>query len=308
MNFNEKKIIFVFSIFAIIFNRPSFSISAVTYLFSGGRFGDNLIAYTHAKWISYKYGIPLLYKPFPYSDQLQLGVIEEKYEDSKQKKFKKLYHLNNSNINIDKNANYLYIVPYFSESDFEGNNPDFPVLFAVDWNDKIFVQELRRCIKPRFNLRLPSIPEGVISVAVHMRKGTGCDSPTLQLDIPHKSCPDSYYIEQLIKLATLFEKKKLFVYIFTDHDKPLELVQLLKKQVNKQNIIYATRTNDNWHNKNVVDDFFGLTNFDCLLRSDSNFSLMAAKLKEYMIQISPKHYVRYGNKVIVDQVKWESNI
>ncbi|HEV7737800.1 MAG TPA: hypothetical protein VGO47_10580, partial [Chlamydiales bacterium] len=43
------------------------STQAITYEFSGGRFGDNLLAYFHAKWVSYKYNIPFFYKEFPYS-------------------------------------------------------------------------------------------------------------------------------------------------------------------------------------------------------------------------------------------------
>ncbi|MFA5306719.1 MAG: hypothetical protein WC365_04680, partial [Candidatus Babeliales bacterium] len=51
-------------------------ISAVTYGLSGGRFGDNLLCYVHAKWISYKYHIPLLYFPFEYSSHLVFDEAE----------------------------------------------------------------------------------------------------------------------------------------------------------------------------------------------------------------------------------------
>ena len=45
----------------------------------GGRLGDQLIAYMHAKWVSYLYDIPLLYKPFHYSNDLVLDDKEELY-------------------------------------------------------------------------------------------------------------------------------------------------------------------------------------------------------------------------------------
>src|ERR1700728_1817882 len=53
--------------------------SYITYALSGGRFGDNLLAFMHAKWFSYRFKLPLLYKPFPYSDQLQLSLDEKPY-------------------------------------------------------------------------------------------------------------------------------------------------------------------------------------------------------------------------------------
>ncbi|NDD58753.1 MAG: hypothetical protein EBZ47_05820 [Chlamydiae bacterium] len=53
----------------------------------GGRFGDRLIAYMHAKWLSYKYNIPMLYIPFAYSDDLILDDIELQYRNHGFNKF-----------------------------------------------------------------------------------------------------------------------------------------------------------------------------------------------------------------------------
>src|ERR1700755_1748984 len=46
--------------------------NAITYELPSGRFGENILVWAMAKWISLKYKIPLLYKPFKYSDQLKL--------------------------------------------------------------------------------------------------------------------------------------------------------------------------------------------------------------------------------------------
>src|SRR3990167_7495875 len=54
---------------------------AVTYDYENGRFGDSLLNYLHAKWFSFDKGIPLLYKPLPYSDQLTLSEKEIAYKD-----------------------------------------------------------------------------------------------------------------------------------------------------------------------------------------------------------------------------------
>ncbi|MGB8367538.1 MAG: hypothetical protein WCD44_04225, partial [Candidatus Babeliales bacterium] len=60
---------------------------AVTYFWGGGRFGDKIISYTTAKWISYKFGIPLLLKPFKHSDMLRLGKEENKFSKEIIKQF-----------------------------------------------------------------------------------------------------------------------------------------------------------------------------------------------------------------------------
>lgn len=263
--------------------------SAVTYEFSHGRMGDWLISLSHAKWIAYKYNIPFIYKPFHYSDQFTMHVNERHYSESEFSKYRKVV-LNDRNIVINPKANILYIVPYFSESHFE---PDFsPLNFTVDWTDRGFLRELRNFMRPRFSLASPQIPEGHISVAVHVRKGGGFDVANLTQLVPHKSPPDSFYIEQIKRLTTIFPGQRLYAFIFTDHDKPLELMEYYKVAINNENVVFACRETENAYNKNVVDDFFALTKFDCLIRPDSNFSLMASKLKDYKVQISPHSITR----------------
>ena len=63
---------------------------AITYFWGGGRFGDKIISYTTAKWISYKCNIPLLLKPFKYSSMLRLGREEKKYAKETVKQFEEV--------------------------------------------------------------------------------------------------------------------------------------------------------------------------------------------------------------------------
>ncbi len=57
--------------------------SAIAYGLNAKRFGDKLISYCHAKWISYKHNIPLLYRPFTRSDKLILHTKYALYDESK---------------------------------------------------------------------------------------------------------------------------------------------------------------------------------------------------------------------------------
>ena len=40
----------------------------ITYALSGGRLGDNLIAYLHARWVAITYDLPFVFKEFPYAN------------------------------------------------------------------------------------------------------------------------------------------------------------------------------------------------------------------------------------------------
>src|SRR5271169_5509481 len=53
----------------------------ILYEAPSGRFGDQLIAYMHAKWLSYRHDIPLLYKPFIFSHELLLDEKELPHDD-----------------------------------------------------------------------------------------------------------------------------------------------------------------------------------------------------------------------------------
>lgn len=279
-----------------------YAISAVTYSLGGGRLGDKLVSVCHAKWISYKYNIPFLYTPFNYSDQFTMAVNERRASDPEFASHRQVI-LKDKDIVVDPTANILYVVPYFAETHFEAWV--CPRCFTIDWNDRGFVEELRRFIKPRFQVTSPEIPSGYISVAVHVRKGTGIDDPNTGQWAPHKLPPDSYYIDQLKRIADMFSGTALFVYIFTDHDRPLDLVNRYKAAANKDNLTFACREAGNAYDRNVLDDFFGFSKFDCLIRPESNFSIVGSKLKDYKVQISPYHATMLNGSQIIDQVKIE---
>jgi hypothetical protein len=280
--------------------------SAVTYTFSGGRFGDNLVAYLHAKWISYKYKIPLLYKPFFYSDQLMMHELEQPYKESDLALFEHQLTLEEGDyLDFSPHSSTLYIIPYFPECRDEYKVPHnhYPY-FEVDWDDEGFVNEIRTMIRPRsFEVSIP-LPKNKITVAVHIRKGAEFDAPLLyeQQTIPSswegysdrgyplKFATDNYYQEQIKRISAFFGHQPLYVYLFTDATNPIELMENYAQALQLPNIEFDCRRTTNKHDMNVLEDFFALTQFDCLIRVDSNFSLVASKLAHYKVQITPKHY------------------
>ena len=119
---------------------------------------------------------------------------------------------------------------------------------------------------------------------------------------PLKFPPEQYYVDQIKRISKLFDDVPLFVYIFTDDSSPLGLVEKIKKAVNKNNITFACRNRGNVHYAHVVEDFYNMSRFDCLIRSGSHFAIAAQLLGSHKIIIYPKHWQWVGKKLVIDEV------
>ena len=287
-------------------------ITAVTYTFSGGRFGDNLLAYAHAKWISYKYNIPLLYKPFGYSDQLKMHEAEIHYTHDLEAQFVEVVALTPDCIAIDPESGILYVVPFFPESIFNRNDWEFPYLFATDWQDSQFKTCLQQMISPINEVITLPLPHDCLNVAVHVRRGTGWDIPNYRItpqqltaSHPLRFAPDEFFIQQLQIIVQLYNDRQIYVYLFTDHDDPAELAAYYQQSVRCDRVRIDYRKTENNEFINVLEDFFALPHFDCLIRPDSNFSLMASKLGNYKVILSPWHGVVTGEDTVIDEICME---
>ncbi len=296
-------------------------ISAVTYGLSGGRFGDNLLCYLHAKWISYKYHIPLLYYPFEYSSHLVLDEAEllstvgntdalKKYDNGQP--VNKILWINTVNIKADEGS--LYIVPWFPESMVEFERlEDARAYFYANWDDGNFINHVRKLIYPRCPLRLISLPNNAISVAVHVRRNSNGFDLSMSfayntppqgkqyLDdyYPFKCVNDDFYIYGIKKIRELYKDKSLYVFIFTDDKDPASIAEKYKRMINDGSITFDYRHESHDHTTHVLEDFFSILRFDCLIRADSNFSLVASKLGKYKVVISPAGYCLRNNHPVI---------
>lgn len=287
--------------------------SAVTYSFNGGRLGDNLLAYSHAKWISYMYDIPLLYRPFEYSDQLMMHTVEQSLTQEQYAMYNSIVDISQvASFAIEPDAGILYVIPYFPDSVIERTNPRFFYFFPIGWQDKKFKAELKKMICPIRPLERPKIPRGVISVALHIRIGSGFDIPSLadyqrlvEADYDQLKCPPfSYYTQQLKRIIEWFAGKELYVYMFTDHNNPQELADYFEATVDNKITIH-TYQGRSGHNCHVLEDLFAMADsecFDCIIRPDSNLSIVASKLGEHKLQISPWHCSINNGEYMIDQI------
>lgn len=262
--------------------------SAITQQDWRGRFGDQLTLYAKAKWFSLKYGILFLCKPFVHSENLMLHYLDHDYQRGDEKRFKKavlLEDINQAGFHIEDNT--LYIMGYYTK-------------MPEHWCADVYINQLRQLVRLREPdvYKVPDFPIGVVTVAMHVRKGGGYDKPLLSrgntytyadLAWPLKFPPDSYYVEQIKKLYELFNKRSLYVYIFTDDKQPWLIAKKYAEAVNASNITWNYRQENSNFVSNTIEDFFNMQHFDCLIRPDSNFSIWAEMLGDFKVAISPLH-------------------
>jgi hypothetical protein len=167
-------------------------------------------------------------------------------------------------------------------------------------------------ISPREALEVFDIPHTDMTIALHIRKGTGWDIPVYRItpaqltaSHPLRFAPDSFYIHQLKKITQLYKDASFYVHLFTDHNDPAQLAADYQAALNCNRVTFGWRTALNNEFVNVLEDFFALTHFDCLIRPDSNFSIVASKLADYKILISPWHGVVHGDTTLIDEINFE---
>lgn len=294
-------------IFASLFSFSLFAISeaGVTYDLSGGRFGDNLISYLHAKWVSYEKNIPLIYQPFELSSDL---ILDEK-EESRCPTPYHLHHLNKGPVSSDIELPILYVCPYFPEDPWEQNHESWFHL-KVDWKDSKFKKMAREMIAPKRALKLITPPADRISVALHIREGGGFDEKVDLLrgspSNPMKFPPISFYAEGLKRILNETKGFSIYCYVFTDAKHPEKVIKKLKAHLPKKcNIAFDYRKKNNRHNANILEDFFSLFNFDILIRSQSNFSMAASLIGDFSMVYSPKDCIISENHVTITDVFFE---
>lgn len=271
-------------------NRPS----AITWEPNGGRFGDNLLSYSKAKWLSYKSNIPLLYLPFKYSDQLMLHENEQVYTPEAAQSFSTIMHLPvGSKMQLLPNNNTLYISHWKTE-------------ITIDWYDRIFIEELKQNIAPRYEIEKTMVPDNCLSIAVHVRTGGGfvVDTEQEKERCPLRFAPDEFFIDQIARIADMFPEQNLYVHIFTDHQNPPFLKEKFEKTLNNNpRITFACRTHDNSHNANVLEDFFSMMDFNCLIRPGSHYSRFVQRLGSNTLVIYPESIRKTDDgKSIIDVI------
>jgi hypothetical protein len=267
----------------------------VTYRFNGGRFGDNLMIYLSALYFSHQNGIPLLYKSFPYSQYLKLSSYGYHGEIT-QKQMKVVDEsLLGASFSLAKmKRSTLFIVP-------------INFWQHVKFVDAKFKNLAKKLVSPNVQLKLVKPPKDSISVAIHWRQGGGFDKDGWELVFPLK-CPNrEFYIEAFATVLNQFPDEKIYCHIFTDAQLPDILAEELRSIFpDKEKITFNVRQGENRHDKNVLEDFFSMMNFDILIRPNSNLSRVAAKIHDFLMVCYPAEYRIENKKVVITKIAYES--
>jgi hypothetical protein len=267
--------------------------SAITWRANGGRFGDNLLSYCKAKWISYQFNLPLLYQNFKYSNELILSKNEEMFTQKHLSKFSHITQLFKlSPHTIIKDNSTLYI-------------SQWKINAIINWADPIFLAEIKKNIAPINPLEKIIIPDGVISIAAHVRDGGTfhVDTPEEKERCPLRFVPAEFFIAQIDRIAQLFPHDILYVHIFTDHPNPQKLAHKFQSSLNNPRITFGFREVGNSHKSNVLEDFFSMMDFDCLIRPGSQFTRFVQRLGNNTLVIYPETFKEINGKKVIDTIK-----
>ncbi len=276
------------SLFVLFFCFVCSDESAVAYHFSSGRFGDNLLTYLHAKWFSYKTGSHVLYQRFPYSDMLKLSEIEKVGGEYSQSAwlcetddpvsfFKK----------VSSTGSTVFHIKYFPELSWGGECLNIKPKFHINWDDPEFNKLIRSSITPKEKLNYSIVPpKDKVSVAIHFRSG-GAKERDLHQKWPLKAPRLEFYIKQLKNLYSFLEESSLYVYIFTDSDYPEDIKATFKKMFKGDKIHFDISRKIRKWNDHVLEDFFSMSQFNCLIHARSNYSVCAGLIFDFDVEICP---------------------
>lgn len=283
-------------------------VRGVTYELTRGRLGDCLLAHLRGRWIAQKYNLPLYSREFPYSDQFAFSKHTKRFTKTIEKKSNiRFVGIKDGKKVRDKSYPHFYSTLYFPEAKFDhfenfelyGKMPPY---FRVDWDDCHFREVALADLQPLDKVNTVTPPEGYISVALHIRRGGGFDDDIGFIHSPLKFPPWNFYIDQLREVRKRLPDEHLYIYIFTDDQNPHELSKKLEEELHDLHLTFDYRSSTNRHDMNVLEDFFSLFNFDCLIRPQSNFSIVPGKLHRYMIQICPENYHFVNGKPQISEV------
>lgn len=318
-------LIFSSSGWAQLVEQQHVPVSAITYVppsVEGGRFGDHIVAYCKAKYFSLKYNLPLLYKPFHLSDKLTLHYKEIICSPAHIALFKRHVPVTcESDIINNLQPGTLFIANMYTSLEMnqplqetsDSSSVPYCTFFWIDEIYKKMIEEpefgrmVRQMLQPIAELPKPEIPAGLISVALHVRRGGGFDGPlgtaqyvdqismtpeinsvTTDKKFPLKFPPEQFFVDQLIKLSELLDDRPLYVQLFTDDLHAPELLDRLKTRCHKSNITWAYNPTV-WKNS-TLEEIYAMTHFDCLIRSCSHFGGIAQLLGNHKIVIWPTEY------------------
>lgn len=262
-----------------------------------GRFGDHVMGYAQARYLSYMTALPFFYRPFPYSDKINIEFQALPY-DQASRQYSSTFYVHSGDTLIEffrrlvdpQTPPTLFIIAYFPTdiSEFEGHIPRSLVLHTR-WDDPEFHKLLQQAFLPR--IQLPNLrKEGCLNVADHVRTLSGGDGIHSSIDpLPLKHPKLSYHRRQIQKIYEWNLRKPMHVFLFSDTGCPLKLVENFREYFAGTNITFEIQNLDRPDTDHVLQDFYAMQQFDVLIATQSNLSMMASRIADFDMVIFPVH-------------------
>ncbi|HSX26204.1 MAG TPA: hypothetical protein VLE89_04265 [Chlamydiales bacterium] len=303
-----KQLIFLFFLFL---NTLLHAAHAITYE-GGDRLGDRLLAYSQARYLTYITQVPFLHRPFRYSDQMKIDYQAESYEE-KFRSFHFQYTIRSGDELLEffrriQNPNTpptLFILDYHPTEITEWDKDSSrSVLFNVPWwQDREFFNYLHASTAP--NIPIPDLTvEGRLNVAAHVRTLSGGDTvDTSTLAFPLKHTNTDYHKRQIRRVYEYNRRRPMHVFLFSDTKEPLALLEEFRNSFRGEDIIFNTRVLEQPDTQHAVEDFFAMQKFNVLIATQSNFSMMAARVGDYDMVIFPIRAIGVHPNSHIDRVQ-----
>jgi hypothetical protein len=272
---------------------------AISYDLGGGRFGDKLLGYSQARYLSYITHVPFLYRAFPYSEQLTVEFQALAY-DQYASKYAHTFHINSSKtltecltkIRNPQTPPTLFILDYFPSdiSEWEKDHSR-QLLLNIPWHDPDFFTYLKQSTQPR--IAIPHLKQnGRLNVADHVRTLSGADTPdTSMVAFPLKHPDLEYHKRQIRRVYEWNLGRPMHVFLFSDTKDPSQLLQDFRRAFRREDITFDIQYHNRVDTDHVLQDFFAMQQFDVLIATQSNFSMMAARLGSFDMVLFPVHAI-----------------
>ncbi len=289
---------------------------AISYEYCPGRFGDKILGYSHARYLSYITQIPFLSRSSSNKDYLLSDHLMTDYESfpfqEKARHYSQVFHIKSSDtlaeffrmIQEPGTPPTLFMVEYFPSDVFEWNlTPSWTTALVIPWKEEGFANYLRKSLQPK--IPIPDFTvEGRLNVADHMRDLSGGDVDHISRRfLPLKHPYIDYHERQIRRVYEWSGKKPMHVFIFSDTKTPLEFLEQIKSRFPHEDILFKIQVLEQPDVNYVVQDFFAMQKFDVLITTQSNFSMMASRLADFDMIISPVHGVGEYPHFQIDRIQ-----
>lgn len=278
---------------------PKASPHAITYEYCAGRFGDKLLGYAQARYLSYATSLPFLSRPFPNSEYLTIEYQSLPFAQQASQ-YQSVFHIRSAEtlteffrkIGDPATPPTLFMVDYFPSDTSEWDWPYtwWTSALVIPWNEEGFAHYLKKSLEPK--TLIPDLTvEGRLNVADHIRFLSGQDGVDSIISFPLKHPKLDYHERQIRRVYELNGKKPMHVFLFSDTKTPLVFLEQIRSRFKDADILFNIQVLENPDINYVIQDFFAMQKFDVLIATQSNFSMMASRLGDFDMVIFPVHAI-----------------